>query len=82
MDIDFLSAIRVGDWKLVYRIAEGKLELYNLKDDLGEQQNVAAEYPDVTARLAKTLSDRLRGWDAVMPIVVATGQPAPLPDEI
>ena len=81
-DIDFLSAVRIGDWKLVYRIAECKLELYNLKDDLGEYNNVAAEYPEITSRLADTLSSRLRRWNAPMPVVVATGKTAPLPNEI
>ncbi|MBR5043249.1 MAG: sulfatase-like hydrolase/transferase [Bacteroidales bacterium] len=100
-DIDFLSAIRIGDWKLVYRIKEGTrsqleslspevreaaraaaLELYNLKEDIGEENNVAARHPDVVKRLADTLSSRFRRWDTPMPIVVATGRPAPLPDEI
>lgn len=100
VDIDFLSAVRVGDWKLVYRIIDGALavsaptpgerseaaaraiELYNLKDDLGEEHNVAADYPDVASRLADTLSAKLRRWNAVMPVVLSTGKQAPLPDEL
>lgn len=100
VDIDFLSAVRVGDWKLVYRIIDGALavsaptpgerseaaaraiELYNLKDDLGEEHNVAADYPDIARRLADTLSAKLRRWDAVMPIVLSTGAQAPLPDQL
>ena len=81
-DIDFLSAVRVGDWKLVYRIAEGVLELYNLKEDIGEEHDVAAENPDIVRRLADTLSERLSRWNAPMPVVVQTGNPAPLPNEI
>lgn len=81
-DIDFLSAVRIGDWKLVYRIAEGRTELYNLKDDIGETHDVAAENPEIAARLADTLSERLRRWNAPMPVVVATGKTAPMPDEI
>ncbi len=100
-DIDFLSAVRVGDWKLVYRIKEGArssleslypdtrrtareaaLELYNLKDDLGEEHNVAADYPEITARLADTLSGRLSRWNASMPVVVQTGKTAPLPNQL
>lgn len=82
VDIDFLSAVRCGDWKLVYRIAEGRLELYNLKDDIGERHDVSADYPEITARLASTLGGRLRTWNAPMPIVTATGATAPLPDEL
>ena len=100
-DIDFLSAVRIGDWKLVYRIKEGArsvderlypdtrntaraaaVELYNLKEDIGETMNVAADYPEIARRLADTLSARLRRWNAPMPIVVATGNAAPLPDRL
>ena len=81
-DIDFLSAVRVGDWKLVYRIAEGTMELYNLKEDIGEEHDVAAENPEITSRLAKIFSDKMRAWNGSMPIVIATGKPAPLPDEL
>ena len=81
-DIDFLSAVRMGDWKLVYRIKTGELELYNLVDDIGEQNNVAAQNPEITKRLADTLSDRLRKWKSPMPVVAATGQTMPLPDSL
>jgi hypothetical protein len=43
------------------------VELYNLKDDIGEQHNLAAEKPE----LVKELRDELNGWlksvDAQMP---------------
>ena len=58
------------------------IELYNLKDDLGEEHNVAADYPDIARRLADTLSAKLRRWDAVMPIELSTGAQAPLPDQL
>jgi hypothetical protein len=32
-------------------IFTGKTELYNLKDDLGEHNDVAAQHPDVVKRL-------------------------------
>ena len=41
-DVDFLSAIRKGDWKLVYRMHDARLELYNLKKDLSEKHDVSA----------------------------------------
>ena len=81
-DIDYLSCVRVGDWKLVYRMATSELELYNLKEDIGERNDLAAQYPEKTAELAGILSDRLREWESPMPIYNATGKPAPMPDEV
>ncbi len=91
-EVDFLSTVIVGEWKLVYvmmntvpgqRVADGvPLELYNIREDIGEKYNVAAQHPEIVAHLAKVLGDRLRAWDASMPIVRATGKPVPWPDEI
>jgi arylsulfatase A-like enzyme len=81
-DIDYLSAVRKGDWKLVYRLQSGELELYNLHDDIGEQNNLAAQYPDKVKELAIALGTRLREWHAPMPIVRATGKPVAMPDEL
>ena len=65
-DIDFMSAVRKGDWKLVYRMHTGELELYNLRDDIGERNDLAASHPERVAELAKALGDRLRAWKAPM----------------
>lgn len=49
------QAVRLGDWKAV-RLAPGKpLELYNLRHDLGETKDVAAEHPDIVARIEEYL---------------------------
>jgi arylsulfatase A-like enzyme len=45
------GAVREGDWKLLEYFEDGRLELYNLKEDLGERRNLAAERNDVAARL-------------------------------
>ena len=37
------GAVRDGDWKLIEWYEDGRLELYNLEDDLGEQHNLAAQ---------------------------------------
>jgi arylsulfatase A-like enzyme len=43
----FQQAARMGDWKAVRPDAGEKLELYNLKSDPGEQDNVASAHGDV-----------------------------------
>ena len=81
-DIDYLSAVRKGDWKLVYRMREARLELYNLRDDIGETHDLAAENPQKCAELATILSDKLREWGSPMPFNPAKGKPVPFPDEL
>ncbi len=88
-DIDFMSAVRKGEWKLVYRMHnaitpghKGAFELYNLKTDIGELNDVAGQHPEKVTELAKILGSKLREWNATMPIVKTTGKPCPLPDEI
>lgn len=52
----FQQAVRQGDWKLVRQKPKFQSELYNLKDDVGEQRNLAAKYPDITTKLEKLLA--------------------------
>jgi len=46
-----VGTIEVGDWKLMEFFEDGHLELYNLRDDLGEQKNLAADNPEKTKEL-------------------------------
>jgi arylsulfatase A-like enzyme len=78
--INYKSAIRQGDWKLIYNMRDNSLELYNLKNDIQEEHNLAHQYVDKVKRLAKILSDKLRNWNAPMPIIKASGQAVPMPD--
>lgn len=52
------GAIRSGDWKLIEFFEDGRLELYNLREDLGETNNLAAKLPDK----AKELHAKLVAW--------------------
>lgn len=53
-----VGLIQSGDWKLMEFFEEGRLELYNLKQDVGEQKNLAAEEPEQ----AKALHAQMRSW--------------------
>lgn len=80
--INYYSAIRKGSWKLVYSMRTGKKELYNLKNDIGEQNDVSSRNKEKVNELSALLSDQLRKWRSPMPVKKATGKPAPLPDEV
>jgi len=47
----FHQAIRQGDWKLVRQGPSFQVELYDLKNDIGETRNLVAEKPDVVKQL-------------------------------
>jgi len=59
----FTQAVRMGDWKAVQFVKQQRFELYNLKTDLGEKQNVADKHPDLVEKIeaylktARTKSD-------------------------
>jgi arylsulfatase A-like enzyme len=52
------GAIRVGDYKLIERFEDGRNHLYNLKSDIGERHDLAAEMPDRVA----SMKSRLHAW--------------------
>ncbi len=53
-----VSAVRVGDWKLLEYLEDGRCELYNLKADLSEKIDLVQREP---ARVAELLA-RLATW--------------------
>lgn len=50
-----VSAVRSGDWKLLEYFEEGRTELYNLADDVGEQRNLTSTEADRTRQLRRLL---------------------------
>ena len=57
-----VSLIQSGDWKLMEFLEDGRLELYNLRTDLGETKNLAQANP----AKAKELHARLVAWRAAV----------------
>jgi hypothetical protein len=55
-----VSLIHSGDWKLMEYLEDGHLDLYNLRNKIGETKNFATEMPDK----AKALHARLVAWRA------------------
>jgi arylsulfatase A-like enzyme len=51
------SSVRAGDWKLIEFLEDNALELYNLREDISEDRNVADEFPEIRDRLATMLTD-------------------------
>jgi len=78
--INYFSAIRKGNWKLIYSMRSGQKELYKLDDDIGETNDVSALYPDKAKELVSQLSIQLRKWKAPMPVLKKTGKALPMPD--
>jgi len=54
------SAIRVGDYKLIKFWDSKKIELYNLKDDVGELNDLSQKEPDKTRELESRLMTYLK----------------------
>ena len=61
------SALRHGDYKLLYFHEDQSVELYDLANDLGEQKDVSESQRELTGKLKRELQERLREADARMP---------------
>ena len=70
-----VSAIRVGDWKLLQFYESGKQELYDLRNDPGEQQDLSARQPKRTAQLSTKLKQMLHEMQARFATELIRGQP-------
>jgi arylsulfatase A-like enzyme len=80
--VSWLSAIRQGDWKLIYFQKYGRLELYNIKEDIGEQHDLASKNPKKVRTLAMLLTKKIKERNAQLPSYKLTGRTVPYPDEL
>lgn len=62
------GSVRLGDFKLVEWYEDMRVELYNLKDDLGERNDLATVLPEKTAELQKLLHTWRTEVKAQMPV--------------
>ena len=63
------GAIRKGDYKLIEFYEDGRLELFNLKNDISERQNLARKEPRKAAELHAMLKRWRQSVKATMPAV-------------
>ncbi|MFP6887130.1 MAG: sulfatase/phosphatase domain-containing protein, partial [Opitutales bacterium] len=70
-----VSAVRKGDWKLLEYFEDGRIELFNLKNDLGETKDLSSAQPKV----AKALATELRSWRQEVGALLPEPNPARLP---
>jgi arylsulfatase A-like enzyme len=65
------GAIRAGDYKLIEFFNDMRVELYNIKADIGEQHDLAAREPQRAAKLRA----RLHAWRAEVGAQMPTPNP-------
>lgn len=61
------SAVRLGDWKLIKQYDSVNYELYNLKTDIGETNNLNKKYPQKVKYLKHILQQWLYSVKAQLP---------------
>ena len=76
------SAVRNGDWKLIYFHHNQTIELYNLKDDIFENNNLVLKENKKRIELSNMLTNYLISVDAQMPFNKLKNSVVPWPNEI
>jgi arylsulfatase A-like enzyme len=61
------SAVRYGEWKLHYYFEDNEVELFNLKEDIGERTNLAASNPAKTEEMLSLLRSYWEKTDSPLP---------------
>jgi arylsulfatase A-like enzyme len=80
--ISWASAIRQGDWKLIYFHKQQVLELYDLSNDIEEQHDLSSREVAKTKALANILTQKLKERNASMPSWLSSGKTIAWPNEI
>jgi arylsulfatase A-like enzyme len=80
--ISWASAIRQGDWKLIYFHKQQTLELYNLSIDIEERHDLSGIEVAKTKSLAHLLTQKLKERSAAMPSWLSNDKTIAWPNEI
>lgn len=62
------SAVRQGNYKLIEFLEDNRLELYHLEDDIGEENNLISEVPEIGNELYNLLESWRKEVKAQMPL--------------
>lgn len=62
------DVVRYGDWKLIERLDDRDPELYDLKNDIGEEHNLAEENPALVEEMQQMLARWRDDLDVQMPL--------------
>jgi len=62
------GAVRLGDYKLIEFYEDHRVELYNLRDDLGEKMDLSGAMPEKAAELRRMLHEWRNDVGAAMPM--------------
>ena len=71
--------MREGDWKLIYFHFDQHFELYHLKEDISELQNLVSIQKEKVNQLVNLLDTYLQGVKAQMPFYKDSKQVIPYP---
>ena len=74
------SVIRKGDYKLIYTYDTGKIELYNISDDISEKYDLSKSEPEKRKELLSLLKRQLKKTGAGIPISKKTGKSIKIKD--
>jgi arylsulfatase A-like enzyme len=58
-----MQGVRLGDWKIVLKNGGRVKELYNIREDIGEKNNLISAYPERVA----DMEHMLRNWQSGLP---------------
>ncbi len=62
------SVIRKGDWKLIENLVDGSFELFNIKKDISEENNLAGSNPEIVDELKAELKAWQTDCGAELPV--------------
>ena len=63
-----MRSVKKGDWKLIHFFEDDSIQLYNVKEDIGEKNELSESNPE----MAKQLFEELKTWQKETKAVIPT----------